>query len=48
MAVSEAEVIREAVRRLVEPVKRPRQGGIFEGGEPIAENVDHYLVGFGE
>ena len=28
--------------------KRPRRAGIFSGGEQIAEQVDDYLVGFGE
>jgi len=47
-AVSEAEIIRLAVRQLTGETKRPRRSGIFRGGEQIAEHVDDYLVGFGE
>jgi hypothetical protein len=51
--ISEAEVIRDAIRQLVEK-ERPRpRGGLFssgggDGGESIARNVDKYLKGFGE
>jgi len=46
--ISEAEVIRLAVRQLTGERKRPRRGGIFDGGQAIAEHVDEYLVGFGQ
>ena len=45
--VSEAEVIRLAVRQLTGDRKRARRGGVFRGGQPIAEHVDEHLVGFG-
>lgn len=44
---SEAEVIRQALRKeLQTPRPRPR-GAIFAGDEPIAERVDELLEGFG-
>jgi len=44
---SEAEVIRDALRRTLQH-ERPRpRGGIISGSEPIAERVDELLVGFG-
>ena len=48
--ISEAEVIREAIRQLAEskPRRRPR-GGLFASGDPIAHRVDELLAeGFGE
>lgn len=46
--VSEAEVIREALRAAV-GADRPRpRGGLFRSGDPIAERVDELLAGFGE
>lgn len=43
--VPEAEVIRDAIRRLViEERPRPR-GGLFSGGEPVAHRVDELLKG---
>lgn len=45
--ISEAEVIRDALRRsLTHESRRPR-GGIIAGKEPIAERVDELLAGFG-
>lgn len=45
--VSEAEVIRDALRRsLTQDAVRPR-GGLFAGSEPIAGRVDELLEGFG-
>ncbi len=45
---SEAEVIRDSIRRSVAG-ERPRpQGGLFSGREPIARYVDEHLEGFGE
>ena len=46
--VSEAEVIRLAVRQLTGDRKRPRRGGVFRGGQSIAEHVDEHLEGFGQ
>jgi hypothetical protein len=46
--VSEAEVIRAAIRANV-PAQRPRpRGGIISLDLQMAEHVDEYLVGFGE
>ena len=45
--VSEAEVIREAVRAAVTP-ERPRPRGALFSAEPIADRVDELLKGFGE
>ena len=47
-AISEAAVIRLAIRQLTEGTKHPRRGAIFDGGIPIAERVDDYLTGFGD
>ena len=46
--VSEAEVIRESIRRAVsgEP-QRPRPG-LFAGSEPVARDADAHLHGFGQ
>lgn len=46
--VSEAEVIRESIRRAVSG-ERPRpRPGLFAGNEPIAREADANLRGFGE
>jgi metal-responsive CopG/Arc/MetJ family transcriptional regulator len=46
--VSEAEVIRDAVRTAVAP-ERPRpRGALFSSGDPISHRVDELLKGFGE
>jgi metal-responsive CopG/Arc/MetJ family transcriptional regulator len=47
---SEAEVIREAIRALVESASRPRPrvGFITSGDGTLAERVDELLKGFGE
>lgn len=46
--VSEAEVIRSSIRDAV-ATERPRpRGGLFDSGDPIAEQADEHLVGFGE
>ena len=46
--VSEATVIRDAIRVAVSD-NRPRpRGGLFAGSEPIAERADGLLEGFGE
>ena len=46
--VSEAEVIREAIRRAVAGERPSPRPGLFAGSEPIARNVDVHLRGFGE
>lgn len=47
--VSEAEVIRDALRATVVEPARPRpRGGFLSGGPPIAADVDPHLEGFGE
>ncbi len=46
--VSEASVIREAIRVAV-GAERPRpRGGLFVGSEPVAERAEEFLAGFGE
>jgi len=46
--VSEATVIRDAIRVAVSD-NRPRpRGGLYAGSEPIAERADGLLEGFGE
>jgi hypothetical protein len=47
--VSEAEVIRESIRRAVMGEERPRpSGGLYAGKVPIAREADKQLRGFGE
>jgi len=47
-AVSEATVIRDAIRDAV-GADRPRpRGGLFASGSPIARQADDHLPGFGE
>lgn len=43
--VSEAEVIREAVRSAVGGARPTPRGGLFAGAEPIARRVDELLDG---
>jgi metal-responsive CopG/Arc/MetJ family transcriptional regulator len=46
--VSEAEVIRDAIRAAV-AAERPRpRGALFASGDPISDRVDELLKGFGE
>jgi metal-responsive CopG/Arc/MetJ family transcriptional regulator len=46
--VSEAEVIRRAIREAVGR-ERPRpRGGLFSGGRPTARRADELLTGFGD
>jgi hypothetical protein len=45
--LSEAEVIRDAVRTVVSPQRERPTAGLYSG-EPIAEHVDELLEGFGE
>ena len=44
---SEAEVIRQALRRELETARPRPRGALFVGDEPIAERVDELLEGFG-
>ena len=44
---SEAEVIRQALRRELEVVRPRARGALFAGTEPIADRVDELLEGFG-
>lgn len=47
--VSEAELIRESIRRVVADDARPRpRAGLFSGASPIARDADQHLEGFGE
>ncbi len=44
---SEAELIRQALRREFGAQRARPRGGLFAGSEPIAERVDELLDGFG-
>ncbi|MBV9598832.1 MAG: ribbon-helix-helix protein, CopG family [Chloroflexi bacterium] len=46
--VSEAEVIREALRSLVASPRPAPRGGLFASGAPIAREADQHLAGFGQ
>jgi len=46
--VSEADVIRESIRRTVGGDRPRPRGGLFESGVPIARDLDDHLRGFGE
>lgn len=46
--VSEATVIRDAIRRAVLDDRPAPRGALFVGKEPIAERADELLGGFGE
>ena len=46
--ISEAELIRESIRQVVEADRPPARGGLFAGTTPIAREVDANLRGFGE
>ncbi|HET7388650.1 MAG TPA: CopG family transcriptional regulator [Nocardioidaceae bacterium] len=47
--ISEAEVIRQSIRQVVESGQRPRPtGALFSSGRPIARRADELLAGFGE
>lgn len=46
--VSEAEVIRGAIRHVVGDVRPRPNGGLFSSGRPIARQADELLAGFGE
>lgn len=46
--VSEATVIRDAIRAAVTDTRPAPRGGLFESTEPIAARADELLKGFGE
>jgi hypothetical protein len=46
--VSEAELIRESIRRAIEADRPLPTGGLFESGSPVAREADRHLSGFGE
>jgi hypothetical protein len=46
--VSEADVIRESIRRTVGGDRPRPRGGLFASGVPIARHLDDHLRGFGE
>lgn len=46
--VSEAEVIRRAIREAVGEGRPRPTGALFTSGNPIARDTDRYLQGFGE
>lgn len=46
--MSEAAVIRDAIRLAVSDDRPLPRGGLFAGKEPIADRVDELLNGFGE
>lgn len=46
--VSEAEVIRRAIRQAVGETRPRPRGGLFSSGRPIARQADELLAGFGE
>jgi hypothetical protein len=46
--ITEAEVIRESIRREVGGDRPRPRGGLFASGAPIARDADVHLRGFGE
>lgn len=48
LGLSEAEVIRRALREAVLPERPQPHGGLFASSEPFAEHVDELLEGFGQ
>jgi metal-responsive CopG/Arc/MetJ family transcriptional regulator len=46
--VSEAEIIRRAIRQVVGDVRPRPRGSLFSSGQPIARRADELLSGFGE
>lgn len=46
--LSEAEVIRRAIRDAVGETRPRPHGGLFASGRPVARDLDDALVGFGE
>ena len=46
--LSEAEVIRDSIRRAIGDDRPRPRGGLFASGAPIARQADDHLTGFGE
>jgi hypothetical protein len=46
--VSEAEVIRDSIRRTVSGARPRPRPGLYAGTQPIARDADSHLRGFGE
>ena len=46
--ISEAEVIRESIRKSVGGVRPRPRGALYSSGKPIARQAEELLVGFGE
>jgi plasmid stability protein len=46
--VSEAEVIREAIRASLGGVRPRPRGALYSSGQPIARDAEKMLAGFGE
>ena len=46
--VSEAEIIRQSIRRTVGDSRPRPRGALFDSGRPVARRVDEALTGFGE
>ena len=46
-SISQAEVIRLAVRKLTQRRLGGRHAGIITGGQLVAEHADDHLIGFG-
>ena len=46
--ISEAEVIREAIRQSVGGVRPHPRGALYSSGTPVARNAEEMLAGFGE
>jgi plasmid stability protein len=47
-SVSEAEIIRRALREAVGGARARPRGGLFSSGRPTARRADELLTGFGE
>ncbi|GAB3544804.1 type II toxin-antitoxin system antitoxin VapB26 [Arthrobacter tumbae] len=46
--ISEAEVIRQAIRQATGEAPLAPRGALFASGRPIAREADDHLAGFGE
>jgi hypothetical protein len=46
--VSEAEIIRQAIRRMVGDARPRPRGSLFSSGGPMARQAEELLTGFGE
>ncbi|MGH9106624.1 MAG: ribbon-helix-helix protein, CopG family [Acidimicrobiales bacterium] len=45
---SEAEIIRESIRRSLGGVRPRPRGGLYSSGQPTARDAEEMLAGFGE